>query len=51
MKRRLVIFGAGDIAELAYFYFGRDSEYEIVAFTVNSEYMKEATFGYKGRKE
>lgn len=34
----LVIFGAGDIARLAHFYFTRDSEHEVVAFTVDREY-------------
>ena len=32
---RLVIFGAGDIARLAHFYFTRDSPHEVVAFTVD----------------
>jgi sugar O-acyltransferase (sialic acid O-acetyltransferase NeuD family) len=35
---RLVIFGTGDIARLAHFYFTRDSEHEVVAFTVDAEY-------------
>lgn len=34
----LVIFGAGSLARLAYAYFDRDSEREIVACTVNREY-------------
>lgn len=36
--RKLVIFGAGDIAELAQFYFCHDSDYEVVAFTVDRDY-------------
>lgn len=44
MKRRLVIFGGGEIAQLAHFYFCTDSEYEVVAFTVNEEFMGDATF-------
>lgn len=35
---RIVIFGAGDIARLAHFYFSRDSEHEVVAFAVDSQY-------------
>jgi len=35
---RLVIFGTGDIARLANFYFKRDSPHEVVAFTVDPEY-------------
>jgi sugar O-acyltransferase (sialic acid O-acetyltransferase NeuD family) len=35
---KLVIFGAGDIARLAHYYFTRDSEHEVVAFTVDTQY-------------
>jgi sugar O-acyltransferase (sialic acid O-acetyltransferase NeuD family) len=35
---KLVIFGAGDIARLAHYYFSRDSEHEVVAFTVDKQY-------------
>jgi sugar O-acyltransferase (sialic acid O-acetyltransferase NeuD family) len=34
----LVIFGAGDIARLAHFYFTRDSDHRIVAFAVDRAY-------------
>lgn len=44
MKRKLVIFGSGDIAELAYFYFKTDSEYEVTAFTVDAVYIESSTF-------
>jgi len=44
MKNPLIIFGAGDIAQLAHFYFSTDSEYEVVAFTVDSAYIDETTF-------
>lgn len=44
MKRSLVIFGTGDIAELAHFYFNTDSDYEVAAFTVDAAYLKESTF-------
>ena len=40
----LVIFGAGDIAELAHFYFTRDARSEVAAFTVDAAYLKEARF-------
>ena len=36
----IVIFGAGDIARLAHVYFTRDSEHEVVAFTVDREYLQ-----------
>jgi len=44
MKKPLVIFGSGDIAQLAHYYFRTDSNYEVVAFTVDSAYMTEADF-------
>ena len=44
MKKSLVIFGTGDIAQLAHFYFSTDSEYEVVAFTVDAAYIMETLF-------
>ena len=41
---RLVIFGAGDIARLAHYYFTRDSEHEVAAFTVDEKYRQGDTF-------
>lgn len=41
---KLIIFGNGDIAELAYFYFKNESDYEVCAFTVDKEFIKEDTF-------
>lgn len=38
MKRPLVIFGTGDVAQLAHFYFSSDSKYVVVAFTVDAAY-------------
>ncbi len=39
----LVIFGTGQIAELAWFYFTHDSDYKPVAFTVDRAYMDRDT--------
>jgi sugar O-acyltransferase (sialic acid O-acetyltransferase NeuD family) len=39
---KLVIFGAGDIARLAHFYFTRDTAHEVVAFVVD-EGFRDAT--------
>jgi sugar O-acyltransferase (sialic acid O-acetyltransferase NeuD family) len=44
MKKPLIIFGAGDIAQLAHYYFSSDSDYEVVAFTVNAAYLTESVF-------
>ena len=39
MKKNLVIFGTGDIAQLAHYYFTNDSDYTVVAFAVDSDYL------------
>jgi sugar O-acyltransferase (sialic acid O-acetyltransferase NeuD family) len=41
---RVVVFGMGEIAELALFYLRRDTEHEVVAFTVDEAYMKASSF-------
>ena len=43
MKRRLVVFGAKQIAEVCAFYFDHDSGYEVVAFTVDGEFLEAGT--------
>jgi len=44
MKKPLVIFGSADIAQLAHYYFSTDSNYEVVAFTVDVAYITETKF-------
>jgi len=44
MTKDIVIFGAGDTAEQAEYYFRMDSEYRVVAFTVHQNYLAESTF-------
>jgi len=44
MKKKLIIFGNGEIAQLAHYYFTTDSNYEIVAFTVDSDFINEDVF-------
>ena len=41
---KVIIFGSKDLAELAHYYLTNDSNYEVVAFTVNKEYLTEDTF-------
>lgn len=41
---KLVVFGAGDIARLAHFYFTTDSSHEVVAFAVDPAYQTADTF-------
>ena len=45
MKNKLVIIGAGEFAEIAYEYFSHDSSYEVVAFSVDKEYLNVPTLG------
>ncbi|HLZ98101.1 MAG TPA: acetyltransferase [Steroidobacteraceae bacterium] len=44
MSRKLVIFGARQIAEVLGWYFARDSDYEIVAYTVDAEFLTGSEF-------
>lgn len=44
MKTKAILFGTGDIAQLANYYFGIDSEVEVVAFTVDAAFMPADTF-------
>ena len=44
MKKPLVIFGIGEVAQLAHFYFGKDSDYKVAAFTVDVAYLTEKIF-------
>lgn len=44
MNNKLVVFGCGDIAQLAHHYFSLDSDYEVVAFTVDGSYITDTTF-------
>ena len=41
---KVVIFGNALTAELALYYLQNDSEHEVVAFTVDKEYIKEPTY-------
>lgn len=43
-KQQIIIFGTGEIAELADFYFTHDSKFEVVGFTVDGHHLKEAQF-------
>ncbi|SHM81457.1 acetyltransferase [Bradyrhizobium lablabi] len=43
-KQQIVIFGTGEIAELADFYFSRDSRYQVAGFTVDAAFLKQSEF-------
>ena len=44
MSKKLVIFGVGDIGQLAHYYFTNDSDYDVAAFTVDKDYIQEAEY-------
>jgi sugar O-acyltransferase (sialic acid O-acetyltransferase NeuD family) len=44
LKREIVIFGTGDVAELASFYFTQNSEFEVAGFTVDKAYLSQGEF-------
>ena len=39
--KKMVIFGTGSLARLAYIHFSNEGQYEVAAFTVNEEYLDE----------
>ncbi|MGE4457317.1 MAG: acetyltransferase [Arcobacteraceae bacterium] len=41
---KVIIFGIGQIAEIAHFYLTNDSEHEVVAFTVDKEFIDKDDF-------
>lgn len=41
---KIIIFGIQDFAELAHYYLENDSEHEVVAFSVNEQYLTENRF-------
>jgi sugar O-acyltransferase (sialic acid O-acetyltransferase NeuD family) len=42
--KQIIVFGTGEIAELADFYFTHDSEYDVSGFTVDGAYLKQGEF-------
>jgi sugar O-acyltransferase (sialic acid O-acetyltransferase NeuD family) len=42
--KELIIFGTGEIAQLAHYYFTHDSSYKVVAFTCDDEFAKDKFF-------
>jgi sugar O-acyltransferase (sialic acid O-acetyltransferase NeuD family) len=42
--QQIIIFGTGEIAELADFYFTHDSGFEVAGFTVDEDHLKENQF-------
>lgn len=51
ISKKVVVFGVKDLAELAHYYLTTDSEYEVVAFTVNKEYLESDKFQPRGSEK
>jgi sugar O-acyltransferase (sialic acid O-acetyltransferase NeuD family) len=43
-RQQVVIFGLEELAQIAHFYFSHDSNYDVVAFTADEEYIKKPRF-------
>jgi sugar O-acyltransferase (sialic acid O-acetyltransferase NeuD family) len=41
---KIIVFGVGQFADMAHFYLTHDSPHEVVAFTVDNEYLKEKEY-------
>ncbi|NQV53683.1 MAG: acetyltransferase [Flavobacteriales bacterium] len=44
MTKQLIIFGTGDIAQIAKYYFERDTNYRVVAFTLDDEFVSDLEY-------
>ena len=44
MKKKIIIFGIGKIADVIYYYASSECGFEVAAFCVDNEYLKEDTF-------
>lgn len=44
MSKKVVIFGIGELAQLAHYYFTNDSDFEVCGFTLDKEYIDSDKF-------
>ena len=51
MKKRVVVFGTADTAELAHYYLESDSEFEVVAFTLTKNFLNKTSYSPSGSKK
>lgn len=42
--KKVIVFGTGDISQIAHLYLSEDAGHEVVAFTMDKEYIKEDIF-------
>jgi len=45
---KIIIFGTLDLAELSHYYLSKDTDYEVIGFTVNKEYLTKDFFTPRG---
>jgi sugar O-acyltransferase (sialic acid O-acetyltransferase NeuD family) len=43
-KKQIIIFGTGEIAEIAAYYFTHDSDFDVIAFTADDEFINQDSF-------
>lgn len=44
VSQKIIIFGIGKMGQLAHFYFSQDTCHEVVAFTIDREYINDSTY-------
>jgi sugar O-acyltransferase (sialic acid O-acetyltransferase NeuD family) len=44
MKKKLIVFGTSELAEILNFYIKKEDEYEVIAFSINKDFIKEDNF-------
>jgi len=44
MKKKLVIFGTNELAELSHYYFNNDSNYDVIAFCLDQQFIADSKF-------
>ena len=44
MKKKLVIFGTNELAELSHYYFNNDSNYDVIAFCLDQQFIEDSKF-------
>ena len=42
-NKKVILYGNGSVAQTTYFYFTHDSPYQVAAFTIDRQYLKEDT--------
>ena len=44
VKKKLIIFGCSEIAQLAKFYFNQTDEYSVIAVTIDGNFISDSVF-------